>query len=212
MSEKISGLQEQKKQMLLVGCQFRDQINNGDTETMFTLAVKTKFSFSFKVFAGILTALMLIFNTSCNSQAQDEGPDIVAEPIEAILAAELWTITSQNSYVSKSGAVISVWRIDSEGFPPRGDLRLFGIVAAGLGDLGEVPVAFKVWARPDIQVMDALSSNSSSGSQEAQLFLGPIDSPCIDKTSSDCLGDLWNLSLSPDGKVLVNDEERGIVR
>jgi hypothetical protein len=79
------------------------------------------------------------------SVGNGDNPSI--ERVGVIAIYDIWHTTANATFETRDGLVVTVWPSDPESANWSGETSLAAIVLAGRGDVGETPVAAKVWVR-----------------------------------------------------------------
>lgn len=145
------------------------------------------------------------------AKAAPESNQVRFEKIEVVPIKELWSLTGPDPFFSKSGAVIGYWRFDPENVPRDGDWIAVGIAIGGLGDLGEKPVAVKVWVKGGVRLLGTLSADASSAGNDAIAAFGVSEQICAGAAPVECAKSLPHMMVSASGNVIAAGVELGAV-
>lgn len=111
---------------------------------------------------------------------------------------------------SGANAVIGYWSFNQESADVDGVWHAQGIVMAGSGDLGIMPVAIRLWAKNPVRLEQDWSKARSETSGRAIAYFVPRNLSC--KEESACPGQILQFSETDDGQVYVNDRKIGTVK
>lgn len=106
-------------------------------------------------FAGLTAVLASASLLTSEAVAQPTGlqvaPDLIIETVDQISAEELWHLSIPQHVASKvgkpPGGVVGLWNYGRENRRTDGGWFAVCILLDGFGDIGEKPVAIRVWSR-----------------------------------------------------------------
>lgn len=132
----------------------------------------------------LLVAAFLMLAGACGPAAAEPhgisiDRDMLLEPVGEIPIEQWWHIAEQQTRF-EGGAAIALSQFDDESAPVDGDWRAVGLVGIGLGDVGERPVAFRVWvlnASRETGHFRALEVQPSAIASSFRLLLAPGHAP-----------------------------------
>jgi hypothetical protein len=160
-----------------------------------------------RVFGKTLLGLLLLIahqGVAMSCASATAAPSIRFEKIDSVSTRELWSLTLVGPFHAKSGAVIGFWAYDPENAPRNQDWTAIGVALAGLGDIGETPVAFRVWARDKSGLLDALSKEATSGGAVAYAIFGKSDDQCVERERDLCAKILPSIAVDGAGNVSID--------
>lgn len=133
------------------------------------------------------------------------------ERIDILTTKDFWNLTRTQSIHAKSGAAIGYWQFDSEDAPRQDGWIAVGIVVGGLGDIGEIPIAARVWTSGGVDLLPDVSNAISINADDAIAVFGKNREECT-KTPLECAKSLPQFRISPSGKVVAGGESLGVVK
>jgi hypothetical protein len=136
---------------------------------------------------------------------QGVGEHVRIEPVSTLPVIQLWQAGRAEVVWSDRGAVVSVWRFNYENHPDDGPWAALGLVGVGMGDLGETPVVFRVWARG--------ASEQADFTQFAAVVVPaePSQSGAFDLAFGPGRGSAV-LAVGQDGSVSLDGRPLGVIR
>jgi hypothetical protein len=85
------------------------------------------------------------------------GESVIVERVDDISVSEFWRLGHEKTFYTRQGNApggsLGLWIFDYEQAPRDGGWVAVGLIGVGFGDLGEVPVMVKVWARSSGEIM-----------------------------------------------------------
>ena len=159
--------------------------------------------------AFVGTLFVSICPLASSEPTEASSPEVIVERITTITATELWNMLGQEVVFSDAGAVVAFWRFGKEYHQKHEEykgLEALGIIATGLGDIGETPSAFRVWSRPESIFLAEMSRSFSKSSDDAIVFIGSSLDKCKPHESVACKDLYWDLKVSSIGEVFIEGE------
>jgi len=151
--------------------------------------------------AALMSASLLISEAAAQPDGRQVAPDLIIETVDQVSAEELWHLSFPQHVVSKvgkpPGGVIGLWNYGRENRRTDGGWFAVCILLDGFGDIGEKPVAIRVWSRSpaDATVTERLPDQTS-----AMLFEVAVGQST------------FTISHTPMGAVFLNGEKIGQIQ
>lgn len=157
--------------------------------------------FSWVVVVGVLALAGLEFSLWAQTAGGGGGAATIrAELVDRVSTKELWHSAPPVTYRSTGGVFISYWAADRENQPWADDWVSPGFVVAGRGDIGERPVAIRIWTKASDRF---LLDPSLAESEESRNAVGLFGSSAGEVR--------LRFSVTPDGEAFVDGNKVGTV-
>jgi len=133
------------------------------------------------------------------------GDTMLAERVQQLSVSEFWQLgpgeVSYPKQANPPGGVLSLWLHDYEQAPRDGDWVAVGLIGVGFGDLGEVPVLVRLWAKSPSEIMGAKIAVSERRAQPGQATAFDIN----------FRGQYILLATTPSGAVQLDGQHIGAI-
>lgn len=120
--------------------------------------------------ASILLCLAARSVCASNDGFVDLGNGFAAEAITSIGTDDMWRTADPTLLRSKAGLIVQFWPENEESQEQRGSWNAVGFALAGVGDIGEKPVAVRLWSREQVSYSSSASKSYQARRGKAALF------------------------------------------
>jgi len=138
----------------------------------------------------------------------DLGNGFAAEKVSSIDVDDIWRASDVSVLRSESGLVVQFWPENEEFRERNGKWVAVGFVLSGVGDVGEVPVAIRLWSKIDVSYSPDQSKSYEKRKEKVALFFQkacPADIPCSAETLAVAL------RLEEGSRVFINNKQLGSI-
>ena len=138
----------------------------------------------------------------------DLGNGFAAEKVSSIDVDDIWRAADVSVLRSRSGLVVQFWPENEEFRERKGKWVAVGFVLSGVGDVGEVPVAVRLWFKGDVFYSPNQSKSYEKRKEKVALFFHkgcPTDAPCTAKILAVAL------RLEEGSQVFINNKQLGTI-
>jgi hypothetical protein len=159
----------------------------------------------------VLVAICLCFATPAlanDGDLVDLGNGFAAEKVSSVDVDDIWRAADVSVLRSKSGLVVQFWPENEEFRERKGKWTAVGFVFSGVGDIGEVPVAIRLWSKSDVSYLPDQSKSYEKRKEKVALFFHkgcPTDAPCSPKILAVAL------RLEEGSQVFINNKQLGSI-
>lgn len=158
-----------------------------------------------------LAAMILCFATPAlanDGDLVDLGNGFAAEKVLSVDVDDIWRAADVSVLRSKSGLVVQFWPENEEFREQKGMWTAVGFVFSGVGDIGEVPVAIRLWSKSDVSYSLDQSKSYERRKEKVALFFNkrcPNDAPCLAEILAVAL------RLEEGNQVFINNKQLGSI-
>lgn len=159
-----------------------------------------------------LAAMFLCFamrSASASSERLiDLGNGFAAERVSSIDVDDIWRAADVNILRSKAGLVVQFWPENEEFREKKGKWTAVGFLLSGMGDIGEAPVAIRLWSRDEVSYSPNQSKSYETRRGKVALFFHmgcPTITPCLGKILAVAV------RLEAGSQVFINDKKVGTI-
>lgn len=156
--------------------------------------------------------MLILLCSATRSWATNKAPtdEIRLQRVGGVGLAELWNSDGPHLFTSKDGLSVGFWLADRESASSQNGKRLVGFFAVGVGDVGEIPVAIKVWSS-GYGLASATTKSFVERNGKVVLFFLPSGCASADLCAEAIVA--LSIRLGADGtSVLANGKPIGVIR
>jgi hypothetical protein len=160
----------------------------------------------------IVSALISVLGSLGVAASEPLMSTVKFERVDMISIKELSSLAKPEVIFSNHNPVIVYWPFGRHEITQDGEWLLIGIAIAGFGDVGEIPVGAKVWAKSNVRILYSLSRTVSESGKEAIAVFAASEEACAQVTPLECAKALPNFSVEASGRVTAGGMEIGTIR